>query len=85
MPTDFNTNSFHTHRDKMEKLSTESKHKLAYSGRVKTICLQKNTALWIGTGGGHILLLDISTRCPVRVIDNFCDSVRSMITAQLGK
>ncbi|NXK72194.1 LRRK2 kinase, partial [Amazona guildingii] len=74
----------HFLKDKMEKLNTESKHKLAYSGRVKTICLQKNTALWIGTGGGHILLLDLSTRRPVRVIDNFCDSVRVMITAQLG-
>ncbi|KAM9245877.1 leucine-rich repeat serine/threonine-protein kinase 2 [Leptosomus discolor] len=74
----------HFLRDKVEKLNKESKHKLAYSGRVKTICLQKNTALWIGTGGGHILLLDLSTRRPVRVIDNFCDSVRVMITAQLG-
>lgn len=85
MPPDFNKNPLHTHRDKVEKLHKESKHKLAYSGRVKTICLQKNTALWIGTGGGHILLLDLSTRRPVRVIDNFCDSVRVMITAQLGK
>ncbi|NXC70111.1 LRRK2 kinase, partial [Anhinga anhinga] len=74
----------HFLKDKAEKLNKESKHKLAYSGRVKTICLQKNTALWIGTGGGHILLLDLSTRRPVRVIDNFCDSVRVMITAQLG-
>uniref|UniRef100_A0A8B9N9C6 non-specific serine/threonine protein kinase n=1 Tax=Accipiter nisus TaxID=211598 RepID=A0A8B9N9C6_9AVES len=74
----------HFLKDKVEKLNKDSKHKLAYSGRVKTICLQKNTALWIGTGGGHILLLDLSTRRPVRVIDNFCDSVRVMITAQLG-
>ncbi|XP_065496601.1 leucine-rich repeat serine/threonine-protein kinase 2 [Caloenas nicobarica] len=74
----------HFLKDKVEKLTKDSKHKLAYSGRVKTICLQKNTALWIGTGGGHILLLDLSTRRPVRVIDNFCDSVRVMITAHLG-
>ncbi|XP_015482551.1 leucine-rich repeat serine/threonine-protein kinase 2 isoform X1 [Parus major] len=74
----------HFLKNKVEKLNKESKHKLAYSGRVKTICLQKNTALWIGTGGGHILLLDLSTRRPVRVIDKFCDSVRVMITAQLG-
>ncbi|KAF4793882.1 leucine rich repeat kinase 2 [Turdus rufiventris] len=73
----------HFLKNKVEKLNKESKHKLAYSGRVKTICLQKNTALWIGTGGGHILLLDLSTRRPVRVIDKFCDSVRVMITAQL--
>ncbi|NWX52742.1 LRRK2 kinase, partial [Steatornis caripensis] len=74
----------HFLKDKAEKLNKESKDKLAYSGRVKTICLQKNTALWIGTGGGHILLLDLSTRRPVRVIDNFCDSVRVMTAAQLG-
>ncbi|KAJ7407094.1 hypothetical protein WISP_127979 [Willisornis vidua] len=73
----------HFLKNKVEKLNKESKHKLAYSGRVKTICLQKNTALWIGTGGGHILLLDLSTRRPVLVIDNFCDSVRVMVTAQL--
>lgn len=69
----------------MVKVSAESKHKLSYSGRVKTLCLQKNTALWIGTGGGHILLLDLSTRRIIRIIHNFCDSVRVMMTAQLGK
>ncbi|XP_068786872.1 leucine-rich repeat serine/threonine-protein kinase 2 isoform X6 [Struthio camelus] len=71
-------------KEEVAKLNKESKHEVAYSGRVKTICLQKNTALWIGTGGGHILLLDLSTRRPVRVIDNFCDSIRVMLTAQLG-
>ncbi|OXB60529.1 hypothetical protein ASZ78_007432 [Callipepla squamata] len=74
----------HFLKDEVEKLNKESKHNVAYSGRVKTICLQKNTALWVGTGGGHILLLDLSTRRPVRVIDNFCDSIRVMLTAQLG-
>lgn len=66
-------------------MNKESKHKLSYSGRVKALCLQKNTALWIGTGGGHILLLDLSTRRVIRTIHNFCDSVRAMATAQLGK
>ncbi|KAI6079098.1 Leucine-rich repeat serine/threonine-protein kinase 2 [Aix galericulata] len=74
----------HFLKEEVEKLDKELKQKVAYSGRVKTICLQKNTALWIGTGGGHILLLDLSTRRPVRVIDKFCDSVRVMLTAQLG-
>lgn len=66
-------------------VNQELKHKLLYSGRVKALCLQKNTALWIGTGGGHILLLDLSTRRMIRIIYNFCDSVRVMTTAQLGK
>lgn len=72
-------------REEMVKVNAESKHKLSYTGRVKTLCLQKNTALWIGTGGGHILLLDLSTRRIIRIIQNFCDSVRVMMTAQLGK
>ncbi|XP_040498272.1 leucine-rich repeat serine/threonine-protein kinase 2 isoform X4 [Ursus maritimus] len=73
----------HFLKEEMVKVTAESKHKLSYSGRVKTLCLQKNTALWIGTGGGHILLLDLSTRRIIRIIHNFCDSVRVMMTAQL--
>ncbi|XP_034883797.1 leucine-rich repeat serine/threonine-protein kinase 2 [Mirounga leonina] len=73
----------HFLKEEMVKVNAESKHKLSYSGRVKTLCLQKNTALWIGTGGGHILLLDLSTRRIIRIIHNFCDSVRVMMTAQL--
>lgn len=71
-------------REELAKANKELKHKLSYSGRVKTLCLQKNTALWIGTGGGHILLLDLSTRRIMRIIHNFCDSVRVMMTTQLG-
>uniref|UniRef100_UPI00336AECD1 Non-specific serine/threonine protein kinase n=1 Tax=Homo sapiens TaxID=9606 RepID=UPI00336AECD1 len=74
----------HFLREVTVKENKESKHKMSYSGRVKTLCLQKNTALWIGTGGGHILLLDLSTRRLIRVIYNFCNSVRVMMTAQLG-
>ncbi|KAL1767452.1 leucine-rich repeat serine serine/threonine-protein kinase 2 [Sigmodon hispidus] len=74
----------HFLREVMVNINKESKHKLSYSGRVKALCLQKNTALWIGTGGGHILLLDLSTRRIIRTIQNFCDSVRAMSTAQLG-
>ncbi|XP_039079502.1 leucine-rich repeat serine/threonine-protein kinase 2 isoform X2 [Hyaena hyaena] len=74
----------HFLKEEMVKVNTESKHKMSYSGRVKTLCLQKNTALWIGTGGGHVLLLDLSTRRIIRIVHNFCDSVRVMMTAQLG-
>uniref|UniRef100_A0A674J0C0 non-specific serine/threonine protein kinase n=1 Tax=Terrapene triunguis TaxID=2587831 RepID=A0A674J0C0_9SAUR len=74
----------HFLKEEVVKLNKESKHTVAYSGRVKTICLQKNSALWIGTGGGHILLLDLTTRRPIRIIHDFCDSVRVMLTAQLG-
>lgn len=72
-------------REKLVKANKEAKHQMSYSGRVKTLCLQKNTALWIGTGGGHILLLDLSARRIICIIHSFCDSVRAMMTAQLGK
>ncbi|XP_007941343.1 leucine-rich repeat serine/threonine-protein kinase 2 [Orycteropus afer afer] len=74
----------HFLKEEVAKGNKESKHQMSYSGRVKTLCLQKNTALWIGTGGGHILLLDLSTRRIIRIIHNFCDSIRVMMTAQLG-
>ncbi|KAL8221000.1 UNVERIFIED_CONTAM: Leucine-rich repeat serine/threonine-protein kinase 2, partial [Gekko kuhli] len=73
----------HFLKEEVPNLNKESKQSLAYPGRVKSICLQRNTALWIGTGGGHILLLDLSTRLPIRIISNFCDSVRLMMAAQL--
>ncbi|XP_075064928.1 leucine-rich repeat serine/threonine-protein kinase 2 isoform X2 [Mixophyes fleayi] len=57
----------------------------AYTARVKTMFLQKNTALWVGTGGGHILLIDLSTRRPIRIISSFCDTIRCMIPTQLDK
>eukprot|EP00062_Callorhinchus_milii_P023550 gi/632982518/ref/XP_007908179.1/ PREDICTED: LOW QUALITY PROTEIN: leucine-rich repeat serine/threonine-protein kinase 2 [Callorhinchus milii] len=56
-----------------------------YSARVKALYLQKNTALWIGTGGGHIILLDLSTQQPIRVIPKLCDSIRCMVAAQIEK
>ncbi|XP_073939233.1 leucine-rich repeat serine/threonine-protein kinase 2 isoform X2 [Castor canadensis] len=74
----------HFLKEVMVKINKDSKHKMSYSGRVKALCLQKNTALWIGTGGGHILLLDLSTRRIIRIINNFCDCVRVMVIAQLG-
>ncbi|XP_063164052.1 leucine-rich repeat serine/threonine-protein kinase 2 [Candoia aspera] len=74
----------HLLKEEVPKLNKESKQQLSYPGRVKSICLQKNTALWIGTGGGHIFLLDLSTRLPIRIIHDFCRSVRLMMTTQLG-
>ncbi|XP_060050662.1 leucine-rich repeat serine/threonine-protein kinase 2 isoform X1 [Erinaceus europaeus] len=71
-------------KEEMSRVSPGSQPRMPYCGRVKTLCLQKNTALWVGTGGGHILLLDLSTRRVLRVIHNICDSVRAMMTAQSG-
>ncbi|XP_013930786.1 PREDICTED: leucine-rich repeat serine/threonine-protein kinase 2-like [Thamnophis sirtalis] len=74
----------HLLKAEVPELNTESKQKLVYPGRVKSLCLQKNTALWVGTGGGHLLLLDLSTRLPIWIIHDFCRSVRFMMTAHLG-
>ncbi|KAM5172793.1 leucine-rich repeat serine/threonine-protein kinase 2 [Mantella aurantiaca] len=57
----------------------------SYTARVKALFLQKNTALWVGTGGGHILLIDLSTRRPLKIISSFCDSIRCMVPTQLDK
>ncbi|CAH2275810.1 leucine-rich repeat serine threonine- kinase 2 isoform X1 [Pelobates cultripes] len=56
-----------------------------YTSRVKALFLQKNTALWVGTGGGQILLIDLSTRRPIHIIHSFCDSIRCMGPAQIDK
>ncbi|XP_078091527.1 leucine-rich repeat serine/threonine-protein kinase 2 isoform X2 [Mustelus asterias] len=56
-----------------------------YSARVKALHLQKATCLWIGTGGGDVILLDLSTHQPILVMDKFCHSIRSMVTAQIEK
>ncbi|XP_072097132.1 leucine-rich repeat serine/threonine-protein kinase 2 isoform X2 [Mobula birostris] len=57
----------------------------SYSARVKALHLQKPTTLWIGTGGGDIILLDLSTHLPIYVMDTFCHSIRSMVTTQIEK
>ncbi|XP_029473217.1 leucine-rich repeat serine/threonine-protein kinase 2 isoform X2 [Rhinatrema bivittatum] len=76
----------HFLKDELVKCKKEPTHDVAHLGRVKTILLQKNTALWIGTGGGHVLLIDLSTHHPnpIKIIYKFCDSVRSMLATQLG-
>ncbi|XP_030072525.1 leucine-rich repeat serine/threonine-protein kinase 2 [Microcaecilia unicolor] len=75
----------HFLKDELAKRKKQPTPDDAYAGRVKTILLQRNTALWIGTGGGHILLIDLSTRHPIRIIVRFCDSIRSMMSTQLDK
>ncbi|KAG9281042.1 leucine-rich repeat serine/threonine-protein kinase 2 isoform X2 [Astyanax mexicanus] len=45
---------------------------------VKTLLVQHNGTLWIGTRAGHILLVDLSTRELLQAINPNCHSVRSM-------
>uniref|UniRef100_A0A8C9S5D4 non-specific serine/threonine protein kinase n=1 Tax=Scleropages formosus TaxID=113540 RepID=A0A8C9S5D4_SCLFO len=43
---------------------------------VKALLIQPNAILWIGTRGGHVILLDLSTCRPLRVLGYLCQSVR---------
>ncbi|KAB5565628.1 hypothetical protein PHYPO_G00243780 [Pangasianodon hypophthalmus] len=52
--------------------------------RVKSLLVQHNGTLWIGTGSGHILLVDLSTRQLLQVISPGCHSVRTMASVLIG-
>ncbi|MBN3321023.1 LRRK2 kinase, partial [Atractosteus spatula] len=74
----------------MHLMNKEYKHSMdiiknLFSVRVKTLLLQQNITLWIGTRGGHMILVDLSTRQPIRVIPDLCESIRSMAMAQIDK
>ncbi|XP_041113504.1 leucine-rich repeat serine/threonine-protein kinase 2 isoform X1 [Polyodon spathula] len=63
-----------------KKLTTEDLH----FARVKALLLQ-NTALWIGTLGGLIILIDLATHQPIQLINSLSDSIISMTTAQIER
>uniref|UniRef100_W5NGS9 non-specific serine/threonine protein kinase n=1 Tax=Lepisosteus oculatus TaxID=7918 RepID=W5NGS9_LEPOC len=69
----------------MHLINKEYKHSMDIIKRVKTLLLQQNITLWIGTRGGHMILVDLSTRQPIRVIPDLCESIRSMAIAQIDK
>ncbi|MFT7799691.1 leucine-rich repeat serine/threonine-protein kinase 2 isoform X1 [Arapaima gigas] len=71
-----------------KKRNTERECSLQETGlswaSVKALLLQPSATLWIGTRGGHVILLDLSTHLPLRVLDHLCKSVRSMTTAHIA-
>uniref|UniRef100_H2N081 non-specific serine/threonine protein kinase n=1 Tax=Oryzias latipes TaxID=8090 RepID=H2N081_ORYLA len=58
-------------------------HIIRYTHTLKALLLQSNAALWIGTRGGHLLLLELPKHQPLWVAALGCDSVRS-ITSRLS-
>ncbi|XP_046715187.1 leucine-rich repeat serine/threonine-protein kinase 2 isoform X3 [Silurus meridionalis] len=51
---------------------------------VKALLVQPNGTLWIGTGSGHILLVDLATCQLLQVISTDCQSVRTMASVLIG-
>ncbi|XP_023203095.1 leucine-rich repeat serine/threonine-protein kinase 2 isoform X1 [Xiphophorus maculatus] len=48
---------------------------------VKTLMMQNTAALWIGTRGGYLLLLELSKHQALQVVAPSCDSIRAIVSA----
>lgn len=51
---------------------------------VKALLVQSAVALWIGTRGGYLLLLELSKHQTLQVIGPLCDSIRCVSSALIG-
>ncbi|XP_078595563.1 leucine-rich repeat serine/threonine-protein kinase 2-like isoform X5 [Branchiostoma floridae x Branchiostoma japonicum] len=53
-----------------------------FDTRVKSFMLQASLSLWIGTGGGHLVLVDAQTHSPLAVIHRHLSAVRAVTVAR---
>ncbi|CAH1266221.1 MFHAS1 [Branchiostoma lanceolatum] len=53
-----------------------------FDTRVKSFMLQASLSLWIGTGGGHLVLVDAQTHSPLTVIHRHLSAVRAVTIAR---
>lgn len=52
--------------------------------RVKALLVQSTMALWVGTRGGYLLLLELSKHQTLQVIGPLCDSIRCISSTLIG-
>ncbi|XP_061109125.1 leucine-rich repeat serine/threonine-protein kinase 2 isoform X2 [Conger conger] len=72
----------HGNNRRPRKLTTERVQEAGASwASVKALLVQPNATLWIGTRGGHVILVELTTCQPLRVFRHLCQSVRSIAVA----
>ena len=73
------------------KLIKQNKPLLSYSSEdskevsncyIKSLLLHPRNTLWVGTAGGHLILIDTNTHQMVTVIKRYTSNVRAMVAVR---
>ena len=70
-----------TEIDCFEILQNFKKVTVPRDSRVVSICIERGV-LWIGTGAGHIVLVDTVTHQPSSILSRYTSAVRSIVAAR---